>query len=1327
MGAFAKWIAENNGVFNVRWRGWEDNHENSGSLCGNYLNLGFGGEDFGCCFCVIGSNHIEAYGAGKKDLAATNVIGCNHIIYKAIEEGQSENVLMNGNTFLGANIFKSSGARNTVIIGLCFLGANVAEVDGGDSVITLVLVLGDNTAIVNGNGNSVITAINLVGLNDLRKNGDGTNVMTAINAFGINSLVCIGNGTNVMSAVLLCGINFLLKDGDGTNVMTAVACVGINSLMHFGNGENVMTAFNMSGVNFLLKVGDGVSTMTAFMVMGVNALTMVGNGTNVMTAFNATGLNFLMRMGGGVNVMTAINGAGVNVLLQIGDGLSVMTAVNIYGANILTRIGNGINVMTAFNLEGLNVLTQVGDGLSVMTAANQNGVNILTHVGNGINVMTAGNDIGVNTLTSVGDGISVMTAVNRLGVNALVRIGNGFTTMAALILTGGGVNAMVTSGDGVRLQAAINLGEEGATSFNFIFNYREHDEGAANWRDGVVNAQIALTSKTNIIVNLATLGKGDAADLIVAISRSFDFSPKIDISNFGKSIASNFNKSHESIMSRFDPASYSVKNPFAGIFGDKTTTHDSEPNLFDAIPGGKKSEGVDEAGKRYWKVDSSGYVTSGLKNFFGISDKFVDFFSKDALFQAAESLKSTNLIMAGFGSDIVVAYAERNIILADSWSSLLDVDVRMLEGGGEGSQLFSTSQLLQFFGELSESTKLLNVAKFTDLALPFLNVSKYTGTIPEIANFRYSDEKGSFEYIRDAGRHNGEKDTKPEEVGKDVENFILSKMALRWDTAIYPQLILQLEGAVLLPKLQDRYSDRGESLNRSHAYTSELGNLADMLGLNMKHFSNNPFGNRGGESQFNASVFDLKSQLSPFVSWVPFLDGDIVELFRPDDHDSFNANIDALIRKYSSIFGTNAKGESAASRMLNANGDVTFSTGNVNMVFGGVGDDLCIAIGSQNFVFGGPGDDKLFGFGDYTQVYGGEGADLAIAIGDDCVVSGGNGNDILLSAANATQIDGGNGDDIMLATGAKTGILGGGGNDILIGLGSNNSFSPGTGTNVVIGAGERNTYVLQGGYDFFMNFGISSVVYSIGLNSLVLNPTGDDAFYYGGDGHSVFLTSGHDDVKATSIKNCSYFGGSGQEFFELGGSETNYEGGLGEDIFTLTKDVATVFIRDFSKSDHDTLMISAAVPSSSLAFFKIGLHLYVVSGNTIDKNFKLSTTVLDGWFQDEKFQSSVYFDVSGAFDETIKLLNLKGAQLKEKYINEHVIQGKTWSDLQALVNSKEMNAANAERIFSEWSDQFWDDYKETYGVDQSHLITPDWIKELIPDQLRSIQQSCFAI
>ena len=114
---------------------------------------------------------------------------------------------------------------------------------------------------------------------------------------------------------------------------------------------------------------------------------------------------------------------------------------------------------------------------------------------------------------------------------------------------------------------------------------------------------------------------------------------------------------------------------------------------------------------------------------------------------------------------------------------------------------------------------------------------------------------------------------------------------------------------------------------------------------------------------------------------------------------------------------------------------------NVEIVYGGYGNDVFVGGGADNYfiagaagddlIVGGSADDALSGDDGDDVVSGGRGDDIIRGQRGDDNLSGGDGGDVLDGGIGDDVLDGGVGDDVFIASGGRDTVIGGAGRDTL--------------------------------------------------------------------------------------------------------------------------------------------------------------------------------------------------------------------------------------------------------------------------------------------------------
>lgn len=126
---------------------------------------------------------------------------------------------------------------------------------------------------------------------------------------------------------------------------------------------------------------------------------------------------------------------------------------------------------------------------------------------------------------------------------------------------------------------------------------------------------------------------------------------------------------------------------------------------------------------------------------------------------------------------------------------------------------------------------------------------------------------------------------------------------------------------------------------------------------------------------------------------------------------------------------------------------------NVEVIYGGYGDDVFVGGGADNyFIDGAAGDDLIVGGGADDVLSGGDGDD---------VIEGGAGDDLIRGHRGEDQLFGGAGNDVIDGGLDNDTIQGGNGNDVIIASGGADEVDGGAGTDLIELSGELADYHFQ--------------------------------------------------------------------------------------------------------------------------------------------------------------------------------------------------------------------------------------------------------------------------
>jgi Ca2+-binding RTX toxin-like protein/subtilisin-like proprotein convertase family protein len=129
---------------------------------------------------------------------------------------------------------------------------------------------------------------------------------------------------------------------------------------------------------------------------------------------------------------------------------------------------------------------------------------------------------------------------------------------------------------------------------------------------------------------------------------------------------------------------------------------------------------------------------------------------------------------------------------------------------------------------------------------------------------------------------------------------------------------------------------------------------------------------------------------------------------------------------------------------------LNLATANVEVVYGGTGNDIFVGGGADNyFIDGGAGDDFIVGGSADDVLSGGDGDDI---------IDGGAGNDLLRGGRGDDLLSGGDGDDVLDGGAGSDTVQGGAGNDVIVASGGRDEVDGGAGTDILQLAGTLADY-----------------------------------------------------------------------------------------------------------------------------------------------------------------------------------------------------------------------------------------------------------------------------
>jgi len=227
-----------------------------------------------------------------------------------------------------------------------------------------------------------------------------------------------------------------------------------------------------------------------------------------------------------------------------------------------------------------------------------------------------------------------------------------------------------------------------------------------------------------------------------------------------------------------------------------------------------------------------------------------------------------------------------------------------------------------------------------------------------------------------------------------------------------------------------------------------------------------------------------------------------------------------------------------------------FTTGDVDTLDAGAGEDFLLGSSASENLLGGSGDDIILGDGGTIAWTGGDGVTVTGTTdggGSNDVLEGNGGNDVLLGGGGSDTITGGDGNDVLLGDGGEvtlsggvalsvTGdvqsgdgadtLSGGGGEDLLFGGGGVDNLTGGAGSDVLLG--DAGSVELSGG---------------VAVTVTGAGQAGDGAdTLSGGAGNDQLLGGGGGDSLIGGIGNDVLLGDGGEMSLSAGGVAVSVTG-----------------------------------------------------------------------------------------------------------------------------------------------------------------------------------------
>ncbi len=221
-----------------------------------------------------------------------------------------------------------------------------------------------------------------------------------------------------------------------------------------------------------------------------------------------------------------------------------------------------------------------------------------------------------------------------------------------------------------------------------------------------------------------------------------------------------------------------------------------------------------------------------------------------------------------------------------------------------------------------------------------------------------------------------------------------------------------------------------------------------------------------------------------------------------------------------------------------AEGSVTGTAQNFEVIFAGEGADVVAGTSFGNTMFGGGGADQLLGRNGQDYLLGDAGNDLLRGGEDSDTLNGGTGNDRLFGDA---------GDDLLQGAAGNDTLVGGTGNDTQHGGNGVDALAGNTGNDVINGDGGNDRLWGEGGFDT-LNGGAGRDRLDGGAQAdNLLGGTGNDTLI-GGAGFDRLFGGDGDDLGYGGTENDALFGQNGNDTLIGQAGDDLMNGGFGNDL-----------------------------------------------------------------------------------------------------------------------------------------------------------------------------------
>ena len=205
--------------------------------------------------------------------------------------------------------------------------------------------------------------------------------------------------------------------------------------------------------------------------------------------------------------------------------------------------------------------------------------------------------------------------------------------------------------------------------------------------------------------------------------------------------------------------------------------------------------------------------------------------------------------------------------------------------------------------------------------------------------------------------------------------------------------------------------------------------------------------------------------------------------------------------------------------------NVSFDTGNEDLVVGGRGNDI---------MTGGAGDDVMYGGGTPTGA-----APHITTFADNDVVHGNDGNDVVYGNSGDDKVFGDAGNDFVSGGRGNDFVSGGDGNDVMKGNSGDDHMN-----------GEAGDDQMSGGSGF------DTLDFSMSANGMIVDMSKHTTVGMGNDtinGFEKIVGSGFSDVLIGDSHDNVFDGGAGDDIIHGGKGNDALTGGAGNDTFTWSK------------------------------------------------------------------------------------------------------------------------------------------------------------------------------